>query len=220
MPISTNAGSLQNSANRPAYVTSFVYCCHSLMQSGYKQLNAAAFAAASEEEITGELVKAIQGVLENFQAPEWMKHFWAQEEERVNDTTRRGKHRLRIDILFLRHQAGERPRFRLEAKRLTNKTSRNAYLGSGGLACFLDGRYGANDQIAGMLGYVQKDTIAIHVKELRQILAGNPGQYFVAANGSWAPDQVVTGLETHRSIHTRPNALSDITILHSFLLFT
>lgn len=219
MPISAEGSPIPPPGNRPVYRKSFLRHSHALIQLGYDRLNAGSYAASAEEDITGELLNAMRIVLEDRDAPSWAKHFWAEEEERVHDAVRLGKHRLRIDIVIRRHQAGPRPSFRIEAKRLTNSKSRRAYLGTDGLGCYLEGSYATDDQIAGMLGYVQQGTIDEHAGELERILGTESGRYCVAENGQWAIHDIAENLPTYRSIHVRKSPLGEITILHSFLSF-
>ncbi len=54
-----------------------------------------------------------------------------------------------------------RPEYNFEAKRLFRPGfPASKYLGRDGLGCFLDGRYARAYHEAGMLGYVQSDSVA------------------------------------------------------------
>jgi len=148
------------SDNRPDYEPSFVRRAHDVLSMGYARLHGPSFVRHEEEQITGELTRAMQAAVQDPDAPRWAKHFWPSEETRVHEPGRLGKHRRRIDIEIMQHGLTRRPRFRFEAKRLHDSASRREYFGDGGLGCFLDGTYAKDDQTAGMLGYVQEGSVA------------------------------------------------------------
>ena len=207
------------SQNKPIYRSSFVQRAHCVLQMGYDLLDAAAFCNSQEEDITGELTRSMQTAVEGRDAPRWAKNFWASEEVRVADDSRLGKRRKRIDIEIIQHQAGPRPRFRIEAKRLHSPASRRDYLGEDGLGCFLDGRYAKKDQMAGMLGYVQEGTLELHAEAIGEFLKKKPTKYAVAPNGGWAKATILKDLATYRSVHGRVKPLPAIVILHTLLSF-
>jgi hypothetical protein len=207
------------SANRPAYQASFVTRSHSIVRMGYERLDARSFTAHQEEDITGELTRAMQCVLQDPHAPRWAKNFWANEETRVHGHGRLGKRRFRIDIEIMQHGLATRPRFRFEAKRLHDTRSRTEYFGSDGLGCYLDGRYARDDEIAGMLGYVQSGSVKDHAASLAKALKDDPRTYAVAEGGQWTEFQVVKMLATFRSIHRRSPPLPRIIVLHTLLSF-
>jgi hypothetical protein len=207
------------SDNKPEYQASFVTRSHCLVWMGYERLEVRSFANRQEEEITGELTRAMQSALQDPRSPRWAKNFWAQEETRVHGHGRLGKRRFRIDIEIMRHGETRRPRFRFEAKRLHDTSSRTEYLGKDGLGCYLDGRYASDDAIAGMLGYVQKGTVTAHGESLAKALQADQEAYCVTERGQWTEFQVVKTLSTFRSIHNRSRPLPDIVVLHTILLF-
>jgi hypothetical protein len=219
MPITPSDADGGRSANRTDYRRSFVNRSHAILKNGYDRLDSASFAGSEEEDITGELSRAMQGSLEDLQAPLWAKNFSVIEEERVHDDKRLGKRRLRIDIAVIHHQRGPRPRFRFEAKRLRDTDSRRDYLGSEGLGCFLDGRYAKDDPDAGMLGYVQSDSPATHVVALREALARDSKRYQIHEGGEWREHPITKGLSTFQSVHFRTNIGSQIIIFHTLLDF-
>ncbi len=206
------------SRNKPEFQTSFVTHTHCLVRMGYERLDVRSFADRQEEEITGELTRAMQSALQDPRSPRWAKNFWVHEETRVHGHGRLGKRRFRIDIEIMRHGLAERPRFRFEAKRLHDASSRSAYLGNDGLGCYLDGRYASDDEIAGMLGYVQEGTVAAYGESLAAALKADREAYRVTERGEWTEFQVVKMLSTFRSIHKRSRPLPDIVVLHSLLL--
>ena len=207
------------SANKPDYEESFINRSHRIVSIGYARLNAPSFAEHEEEDITGELTRAMQEAVQNPSAPRWAKHFWPSEEIRLHDEKRLGKHRLRIDIQIMQHGISPRRQFRFEAKRLHDAASRRDYLGRDGLRCFLDGRYAKDDEIAGMLGYVQESSIQHQARSLSDSLEADPIKYAAAKGGEWTELPVVAELSTFRSVHQRTRPLPPITLLHTLLLF-
>ena len=209
----------KQSANKPDYQESFVNRSHRILSMGYARLDAPSFAEYEEEEITGELTHAMQEALQDRSAPRWAKHFWPHEETRLHDEKRRGKRRRRIDIEIMQHGISPRRRFRFEAKRLQDAASRREYLGKEGLGCFLDGRYAREDNLAGMLGYVQQGSLDSQVASLAEALSTDPERYAVAQSGEWTEVPVVEDLSTFRSVHNRKEDLLPVTLLHTMLLF-
>ena len=219
MPITRETTVDTRSGSKPIYRTSFVRRSHEILKMGYDLLDPRSYAAHVEEEITGELVRSMQEALQNRSALKWAKNFWAVEETRVHDPTRLGKRRRRIDIEILRSQQGPRPRFRFEAKRLHDTASRDDYLGHDGLGCFLDGRYAREDDVAGMLGYIQAGSIDSHAQALQKVLARNLRRYYVETDGQWKSREIVKDLTSFETSHRREGSLPAITLLHTLLHF-
>jgi hypothetical protein len=186
---------------------------------GYDRLDAAAFWQHEEEDITGELTRSMQDALQDRAAPKWAKNFWAVEETRIPDRMRMGKRRLRIDIEIIKGQQGPRPRFRFEAKRLRDAASRREYLGDDGLGCFLHGRYARDDEIAGMIGYVQEGTVEAHATALERVLLSDPTRYSAQGCDQWMKTELVDKLITYRTEHNRRALLPPIILLHTLLSF-
>ena len=70
---------------------------HTLVALGYAMLTPSDFVYAEEEHITGELVDAIDDVLD-CAPPAWAGPFSVHEEPRERHHTRKGKGRKRLDI--------------------------------------------------------------------------------------------------------------------------
>jgi hypothetical protein len=189
------------------------------LQLGYTRLNPADYVTSREEDFTGCLTAEMKAVLRSRTAPDWTADLVVQDEVYVEDDLRRGKRRLRIDIEFERVRRGPRPIFQFEAKRLRSRASLNAYLGPGGLGCFLDGRYAANQNTAGMLGYVQSGTIDERADQLGTRLSTPGGPYAVLPDGTWQPVAIVAALTTRQTTHRRRKPLPAITVLHTLLTF-
>jgi hypothetical protein len=100
-----------------------------------------------------------------------------QEDPPIAGESRTGRRRRRPDIIFASVNKRPRPRYFFESKRLREqKTHReNYYLGEEGLGCFISGAYAKNFDEAGMLGYVQCDTVDQWVKRLKLAIDNDAG---------------------------------------------
>jgi len=201
---------------RDDYLPSFVIHTLQLLKLGYDRLNPAEFATEREETITGCLTAAMKSVLRSRTAPEWTADLTVHDEAHLEDGIRRGKRRLRIDIEFEQVRRGPRPIFQFEAKRLRSAASVHAYLGPGGLGCFLDGRYAKDQGIAGMLGYTQSGTVGQRAAQLAGKLDNHRS---TLSTGYWHACALVPALPTYQTRHQRTGRLGPITILHSLLTF-
>jgi len=87
-----------------------------LITLGYHRLDAPSFQHSEEDDITGELVKAIKYVLHDPESPEWVDRYIVQEQIPQNVDGRRGKHRPKMDIEIEHHGRGNPPRLGFEAR--------------------------------------------------------------------------------------------------------
>jgi hypothetical protein len=216
MAISNQRRQPRRHPQRDEYLSSFVLHSHQLLKLGYDTLNPAEFAAAREETITGCLTAAIKSVLRSRTAPDWTADLTVHDEVYIEDGIRRGKRRLRIDIEFEHVRRGPRPIFQFEAKRLRSTASLRAYLGRDGLGCFLDGRYAKDQDIAGMLGYIQTGTVEQRAAQLASKLGKHCS---TLSTGRWEPRPLVPNLPTYQTRHQRAAHLGPIKILHCLLTF-
>src|SRR5436305_12617663 len=104
-------------SNTPEFRQALIRKCHRLVGLAYQTLDAPSFHEAEETAITGELVRAMEALLEEPSAPRWIHQFDVLDDPPQNAHGRRGRRRRRVDIEIRRIQAGPRPRFRFEAKR-------------------------------------------------------------------------------------------------------
>ena len=209
------------SGNQKTYLASFCIDVHELIRMGYQRMHYQAFSASEETDITGELVRAIHGAMQDRRAPEWMARYaLPKDDPPLNTAERLGKHRFRIDIEFERVQHGQRPLFRFEAKRLDGSHDVGKYLGEDGLGCFLSGKYPLTHDEAGMLGYVQSDDEPTWAKRIEDRINGGRREYAVCTDGAWQKAPVIRGLDhTYRTRHNRKPPLSAVTIRHVLLRF-
>jgi len=211
-----------HSTNRRDYRSAFIGEVLVLVQMGYDRLDSSSYSRHAEEEITGELVKAIKQALYDPDSPEWCDRYGCCEEERINTAKRLGKKRRRVDISFESNEARPRPRFQFEAKPLKDGRSVRAYLGTDGLGCFFAGQdaYAREQDDAGMLGYVQTDDEATWAGRIRDRLMASPKEHHVACDGGWSDYNVTGGPgRVYRTQHDRADPPRALTIFHVLLMF-
>ncbi len=208
------------SANGGTYAKAFVRNAHILLGMGYAKLTPGEFAHSEEEDITGELVRAIDEVLDDTAAPPWADWFSVHEEPRVHDPVRKGKRRRRLDIRIDGGPGRPRPRLRFESKRLGPNHRASAYLGRDGLGCFLDGRYARDDTAAGMLGYIQEGDAKEWGREIGEAMSSDPKKIGLLDSSPWRNERLTKELSfSYRSGHARSNVGAPIEIFHTLLPF-
>ena len=213
------------SSNVNDYDRLFIPRVHRLIKLGYDRFEAEAFAEDEETAITGDLIEAIDAVLDD-PAEEWMRFYCAHDDPPENEPGKRGrerrrvKRRKRVDIRFLCSETSPRTRFRFECKRLGPKHSEKQYLGEEGLGCFLCGDYARDDTRAGMLGYVQSDDEQTWAAKLEQLLLAEDAAHSVLPGRGWRHESVIPELpHTYRSNHRRGKGMKPIEIYHTLLRF-
>jgi hypothetical protein len=176
-------------------------------------------AKAQEEDITGELVRAIDSVIDNPEAS-WMKFLSIHEEPRIHAPNRKGKRRRRLDIRIDSSEIRPRSRLSFEAKRLGPNHGVSKYLGTDGLQCFTDGRYARDDSTGGMLGYVQEGTCNEWAQKIDTAITKGSKKLHLTKTGSWRRVGITDEVPfTYRSDHNRPQVGSPIEIYHTLLGF-
>lgn len=209
-----------SSENAQEFRRVFVTRVHQLLELGYRRLAAAALVDEEEPAITGELVKAMRAVLDDPASEGWVDRFSVHDDPPVNDSKRRGKRRRRVDIRVESAQRRPRSQFAIEAKRLSTKCPLGDYLGSQGLGCFLSGSYAADEEDAGMLGYVQSDTTQAWASKAAAVLMKKAKAFGLDTKANWTPSVVTSGPAcSYRTRHTRKTTGREIDIYHTFLSF-
>ncbi|OHB63124.1 MAG: hypothetical protein A2Y77_07830 [Planctomycetes bacterium RBG_13_62_9] len=192
---------------------------HTLIALGYAAFTPADWARAEEEDITGELVDAIDDVLDSG-TPRWAGRYFVHEEPRERHKTRKGKGRKRLDIRLDSSEVRPRARLRFEAKRLGPNHGTSVYLGGEGLQRFLDGRYARNDPIAGMLGYVQAGNPGDWALKIGQAISKDAVKLGLRNSSPWRAERLADRLAfTYCSGHDRPSVGNPVQIFHTLLLF-
>jgi hypothetical protein len=203
-----------------AYEDVFIRRVHQLLGMGYSTMPSHELSKAQEEDITGELVRAIDCILDRSNAPQWIDLFSIHEEPRIHDPKRKGKSRRRLDIRIDSSEIRPRSRFRFEAKRLGPNHSVSKYLGTDGLQCFIDGRYAREDSSGGMLGYVQEGTCKEWAQKIETSITRNSEKLSLTKTGTWHSVKISNDVPfTYRSEHHRPHLGHPIEIIHTLLSF-
>lgn len=142
---------------------------HELLVYGYKTAKLQIKHGHNETDITGFIAHAIDNWLNSPDSPDWCSQIDLREDPPIPGEGRTGRRRRRPDLVFVFVKKGHRPLYFFESKRLREqKTHRESYyLGEEGLGCFINGAYARNFDEAGMLGYVQCDTVDQWVERLK-----------------------------------------------------
>lgn len=144
---------------------------HILLLWGYTDSKGRVQPQHDEPAITGFIAEAIKARLNDPDCPEWCENIATpHDDEPIAGGGRIGRGRWRPDIHFELLRSGRKPRpeYHFEAKRLRQPGSGTKdYLGAEGLHCFLQGMYAPQFREAGMLGYVQCDTVDIWTQRLK-----------------------------------------------------
>lgn len=150
---------------KKSYQYSFISNIHKLIKNGYLEVRQHITSFEPEENISGLLRDEIEKFCNEPSAPNWVDGMEIHNERPENSrqikgsSVRKGKSRQRTDLVFV-FTIRPRLRFVFEAKRLNTNHNEAAYCGISGLECFINEEYAREDDIAGMLGYVQDNTIA------------------------------------------------------------
>lgn len=207
------------SGNAAEFQDVFVHRVHRLVALGYGRLAAPGYASAEETVITGDLVEAIDAVLDDGAEP-WMSRFFVSDDPPVNDPHRKGRHRKRVDLRVVSSHTRPRARFCFEAKRLAPHHPVSTYVGDEGLGCFLRSEYAAQEEEAGMRGYVQSRGLDDWAEQLAAAVAGGNQELAVTPDGFLSACPIVPELShTFRSTHRRASAGRPIRIYHTLLMF-
>jgi hypothetical protein len=183
-------------------------------------LDSRSLSRAQEPAITGELVRAMKEAKLKSDAPTWMIRMYVADDPPVNAPGRFGKHRRRVDIEFERSERGLTFHFHCEAKRLCRSGSVAEYLGTEGLGMFLAGEYARDEDVGGMLGYVQSESTAGWIARLKAALANEHAKYNVTSDGALEIAALLPELpQIHRSKHDRLAVGRPILIFHTLLIF-
>ena len=201
------------SAVRRVYLDSFVRHVQQLFTKAFSAIDRRDLARSEETVVTGRLVDAMRTVISAADAPAWASRLAVHEDRPLSGGPAEGKRRPRIDIEIERVERGPRPCFQIESKRLHRADSVAEYVGVEGLGAFLDGTYASGHTRAGMLGYVQTDTITSWVDKIRAKLSAARKTQSIAGT----PDALCHLVDDwYASTHDR--AGDPIEILHGFLM--
>lgn len=216
-----------HTSNRDFYRDRFLRHVHRLLQLGYEALQASDFVRSEEDDISGELRKQMQYLTEEAPTEKWMRLFAVHDQDPINDVVdeasqlpRRGKRRPKLDFRLVSKRSNPNPRFCVEAKRLYRGDSAARYVDDDGLGAFIGEYYAAGDDAAGMLGYVQTDSVAFWLPKLAEKLAlqeatisGPSGSCLMKAQFEQGPEH------TYLTRHLRKKN-GPLEIFHTFFVFS
>ncbi len=210
------------SALADEFQTSFLRNALELLLIGYENLPTSDRSKWQEEEITGELCREIQEYLDMPDSPGWTRRYSLHEDPPVHSSYRKGKKRRRIDFRIEETHRRPRHKFGVEAKRLRSDSHNvGKYCGQDGMGCFVSGEYSSQQNIGGMLGYVQSGTVdqweskvGAKIKKDAKTLHVRNGRTWENASGANPINQC------HLSEHDRPSLNKPILIYHLMLNFS
>jgi len=197
----------------------FIIRVHQLLDLGYRKLTPTDWSNHKEPAITGELVRSMEEITEDPHLKAF-RHFEVHDDPHVNAPGRLGENRYRLDIKVVSSQRLPKSRFPFEAKRLGKRHPVTKYVGPEGLGCFLRGDYGATEDDAGMLGYVQLDTAENWAGKIQAKFEEPHNNFAVCDNYTWREYPMRSGpTYTYRTRHDRVSLGRPIDIYHTLLMF-
>jgi len=169
-----------------------------------------------ETSITGFLAEAIRGRLYASDQANWYNHYSVHEPSPVETEGRSGKRRYWIDLI-IESAFGDRCQYIFEAKRLKkNKHPVSGYTGSDGMGRFISGKYASRYNEAGMLGYVQSNSLAEWKDKVRGKIDQDAEK--LSLTGSQRDEQVIDAFPLEWvSKHNRNSLRRPISIYHILL---
>ncbi len=199
------------------YDQSFREDAHQLLAWGYQDSRGLLTCDLEETEITGCIADAIQARLDAPQTEERFDRYTIKEDNPVSGEGRTGKSRMRIDIIIEANRPRPRPRYVFEAKRLRKPSHPiSKYVGSEGLMRFIGDRYAPGCPEAGLIGYVQTDTVEHWITELERQFSQKPVNRFRITEKLCKTLVIGSLPNTWASNHNRVSG-SPITIFHLLL---
>jgi len=139
--------------------------------------------------------------------------------DEASQLPRRGKRRPKLDFRLVSKCSNPNPRFCVEAKRLYRGDSATRYVDDDGLGAFIGEYYAAGDDAAGMLGYIQADSVAFWLPKLAEKLALQGATISDPSGNCLLKAQFKQGPEhTYLTRHLR-NEGGPLNIFHTFFIF-
>jgi len=197
------------------------------LQLGYESLSPSKFTNSEEDDITGELCKYMKVLTEEKPTERWMSRYSVHDQDPVNDVVnpetgkiRRGKRRPKLDVRLVSKSRVPNIRFCIEAKRLYRSGSVKEYADDEGLGAFVDEYYAEHDDAAGMLGYVQTDSIAKWLGKVEACLAQETSLEKSPPGKVWCLSRFPKGPPvTYLSLHRRIKSGRKLDVFHVFFDF-
>jgi len=215
-----NIPNVNQSSDSGDYVDSFCRNVLFLLVAGHERLVADGtdYSNTAEEHITGELTQQTEQYINRQDSPYWTKDYVVQEERRENVRGRKGKHRPRVDIAFVGTDRKPRRFMRFEAKRLRKPGfTVGKYIGKEGLGEFIVGNYAADDDTAGMLGYVQSDDCDYWAREISVTLEKKKRDIGLIEGDQWQKAHFDDVDHCYKTRHNRPRIERELLVYHLLL---
>ena len=189
---------------------------HTLLWMGFSRLKRSTISNLDEPAISGLICESIEAIFDSAESPAWVTDYDIHDDPPVHNRNRLGKYRRRVDIKLKSRRSRPRLRFCFEAKSFRTSKSISAYLGNDGLGRFLDGSYSSDQEIGGMIAYVQvEDCDGWCMKIVARL---DTETHKLGRGGMWTLVKITDDLpHTYRTIHKREKQLTNITIIHTLL---
>jgi len=187
---------------------------HTLLYWGYNgALSRITNDSHDETVLTGFICEGLKNKLRSFIVPDWCRYYAVFENRPEEKDGIAGKKRSLPDIVIEGTMQG-RPEFIFESKRLKGKDFGVAkYTGKDGMGCFIEGKYASRYDEAGMIGYVQGDSLPYWKSAIREkINKDSTDLKFISLQEKLGiidelPDEWL-------SVHNRPDMNRPISIYH------
>ncbi len=202
------------------YVASFCRDALFLIVAGYERLigGGTDYSGTAEEHITGELRQHTEQYINAQDSPDWTKYYVVQEERPENVRNKKGKHRPRVDIAFVLTAGKPQRLMRFEAKRLQKPGfTVGKYVGKEGLGEFIAGNYAAEDDTAGMLGYVQSDDCDYWAGKISESIGKKKREVRLKKGGQWQKAHFDGIDHCYKTRHNRPSIKCELLVYHLLL---
>jgi hypothetical protein len=171
-----------------------------------------------ENRITNRFVGHLTGVMRKESTPAF-KFIYRPKLASADSDSETGEVDIRIDSFSCHPDAY----FVFECKRLNVQydsgfdTCASAYVGNGGMGCFVTGQYPTTCECGGMLGYVMDGNIPSAVAAVNTALGSHRQQLRLRPPHTLQPATLIADKDVHQTAHDKDQAT--LTIYHLFLPF-
>ena len=195
-------------------LTLIIEACDILKATGADYTN------TEEPAITGEVVHCARQYIDTQNNHGWAWRYTVHDDPPENTGGRKGKDRKKVDIIIERTQRGKHPRIRFEAKRLKRPDfTVGIYVGKEGLGEFISGNYARNNNVAGMLGYVQSNDCDYWAQQVSESLNKRRKEVHLTKGGQWQRADLENINDCYKTKHNRPTVKGELLVYHLLLDF-
>ncbi|MDM8528674.1 hypothetical protein QUF58_10780 [Anaerolineales bacterium HSG24] len=199
----------------------FIEDVHQLLAWGYQDAKTRIHVPLNNKDkqetaITGFIAEAIEDRIDNLNRPDWCIFYSVSDDPPARHATKSGRSRPRSDLTLKSNILGG-PKFIFEAKRLKKGSySVGGYTGAEGMECFVSGKYASRYDEAGMLGYIQSDSLEYWQQTVKKKIATTANELSLIP-----PQQNIHIIDAFPlewvSHHQREDVGRDIAIYHILL---